>query len=231
MSELAQTLIYAAMRTAGILASGETPNANEQSDGLLSLRMMLREWSARNMRLYAQTQVTLSLDGSSTYYTIGPGGDIDTTRPKTIKGGYIRDAYNADTKIVIIDEARYREFVVKSLGGTPQYLWYNPNFPLGELYLWPIGSGTAYIDCLMPFTEPSILEDSVDLPPEYEEAIKWNLALRFSAEYGREPSALVAALASNSLRNIESKNFDAQVNAANLRDELADVTDYDINSG
>jgi len=231
MAETAQTLIYSAMRIAGILASGESPNATEQSDALLSLRMMLRTWSGENIRIYSQSQGSVALDGSSTYYEIGPGGDIDTTRPVDIKGGYIQDAYGVDTPIRIIDEARYRQFVVKSLGGTPQYLWYNPVYPLGRLYFWPIGTGTAYVDILIPLSEPSTIDESVSLPPTYEEAIKWNLAVRLAAEYGREPSLVAVALARNTLRSIEATNFNSAMNAINLRDELSDVTDYNIDAG
>ena len=219
MSETAQTLINAAFRVIGVIASGETATTQELADGLEALKIMLRHWSDKNIRLYFISQNTITLNGAASY-TIGSGGVCDTTRPEDIKGGYVRDSSGIDSLIEIIDEAKYRSVSLKSLSGTAQYLWYNPDFPLGLLYFWPLGSGTAYLDSLKPLSEPSLLSSSIQFPPAYDEAIKWNLALRFCPEYGKEPSPLVIAFALSALNDIESKNFNAQINAINLNEEL-----------
>ena len=52
MSETAQTLIKAALRVVGAYASGETPEASMTNDGFEALKLMLRNWSAKNIRLY-----------------------------------------------------------------------------------------------------------------------------------------------------------------------------------
>jgi hypothetical protein len=230
MSETAQTLIKAALRSIGAIAPGETPTSDELAGGLESLKFMLRHWSNKNIRLYCITQDTVTLN-SSEYYTIGVGGTVNTARPEDIKGGFVRDCYAFDSPLQIIDESRYRSLSLKGIAGTAEFLWYNPDFPYGKLYFWPRGSGEAYIDSLKPFSEPSLISSSIQFPPGYDEAIKWNLALRLCPEYGKEPSTLVASLALSSLNDIESKNFNAQINAVNLNEELKDSKTFNINEG
>ncbi len=230
MSETAQTLINAAFRSIGVIASGEIATAQELADGLEALKMMLRHWSASSIRLYFLTQDTLALN-SSVSYTIGTGGVCNTLRPEEIKGGYVKNSNNFDWPLTIIDEAKYRSLSLKSLSGPAQYLWYNPAFPLGVLYFWPLCSGTAYIDSIKPLTEPSLITDTIQFPPSYDEAIKYNLAVRMAPEYAKEPSAIVVALAASALHVIESRNFNSQMNAVDLNVELKDYMPYNINQG
>ena len=211
MSETAQTLINAALRSIGTYASGESPSAQELADGLEALRFMLQSWSARNIRLYYTKQDTKVLTGAASY-TIGAGGSIDTVRPASIRGAYVRDGAGSDHTLDIIDEARYRSISLKSIGEIPEYLYYNPEYPLGVLYLYPLGTGTLYLDSLKPLTDPTLVTDTISFPPEYNEAIKYNLAVRLSSEYGVEVSNDIVSLGNIALSYIESRNFASQIN-------------------
>lgn len=210
MSETAQTLIKSALRVIGALATGETPTNDELNDGLQAMQFMFRHWSAKNIRLYYITKTTHTL-GSSTYYTIGSGGDMDETRPVSIRGGYVTDSNSFDHVLTIIDERRYNSLSLKSLTGTPEYLWYSPEYPLGKIYLWPIGGGTLNLDCLKPLSEPTLITSSISFPPEYDEAIKYNLAIRLAPEYGKAVSQEVKELAISNMRDIEDRNFAEQI--------------------
>ena len=141
MSETAQTLIKAALRSIGAIATGETPTSAELDEGLEALQFMLRNWSSRNIRLFYTETDTVSLGGSYTY-TIGSGGDVDTVRPSAIRG-----AWTTDGIVKIIDEAFYRHLRASDIAGSPvAYLWYNPEYPLGVLNPWPLTSETMYLD-------------------------------------------------------------------------------------
>lgn len=210
MSETAQTLIKAAMRVATIIASGETASADEMADGFETLKIMLRSWSD-NIDIFYQDQDTLTMDGSASY-TIGSGGDIDTTWPTEIVGAVV----DGEIVLRIIGEAKYRRLGTLSIYADPGYLWYNPEYPLGLLHPWPTGGSSMVIDSLKLLSEPSTINDSIAFPPPYDAAIKWNLAVELGPEYGIEPSATVINLAEKTLRSIQSKNFARQVNATSL---------------
>lgn len=230
MSETALTLIKAALRVVGGYAPGETPTTAETTDALEALKFMLRHWSAKNIRLYYTTQDTLALTGA-TSYTIGtPGGNIATARPSSIRGAYIKSSGGIDSPVRIIDEGYYRRISLKSLGGTAEYLWFSPEYPLAKLYLWPLGTGTLYLDSMKPLTDPAAIGSDVAFPPEYDEAIKYGLAVRLAPEYGKTLAPEVIALALGALTDIENKNFAEQINVA--RPEIIRLASrYNIDEG
>ena len=223
MSETAQTLIKAALRAINAIASGETPTAPEMQDGLEALQMMLRSWSAENISIYSISQDTLTMTGAASY-TIGSGGDCDTTWPETIKGAVV----DTDYLLNMIGEARYRSLKRSTLGSTAGYLYYNPAYPLGVLYPWPTGGSSMVIDSLKALTDPATLTTSVAFPTAYDAAIKWNLALHLAPEYGSEPSGLIVQLARDAKKSIENKNMAAMINAADLSDIGRNAGTYNI---
>ena len=226
MSETALTLIKSAYRSLGVIASGETPTADEVQDGLQALQFMLRSWSAQNLRLYYTKQESVAMTGAASY-TIGSGGDINSVRPTSIRG-----AWTADNPVSLISEDRYRQVRMSTdTSGPCEYLWYSPEYPLGVLYPWPYGGATLYIDSLKPLTDPTVITDSIAFPPPYDEAIKYNLAVRLASESEREPSNVVATLASVSLRVIENMNFAEQVNPARLEIIKIAHARYNIDNG
>jgi hypothetical protein len=208
MSETAQTLIKAALRSIGAIATGETPTYDELNDGLEAMKLMFRNWSSKNIRLYYTKQETLTMDGSE-YYTIGSGGDLDTTRPKEIRG-----AWHDDFPVKIITEGEFRSIRMSAdSSGTVEMLWYSPEYPLGKLYPFPLGGSTLYVDIMIALSDPSAITSDVEFPEEYDDAIKWNLAVRLAPEYGKEPSPTVQNLAFSTLSAVESRNFSNQMNA------------------
>lgn len=222
MSETALTLIKSALRVAGAIGVGMTPTADEAADGLEAMKFMLRNWSAQNIRLYYTKQETLTMTGAASY-TIGSGGNLDTVRPASIRG-----AWTSDGPVTIIDEDRYRQVRHLSLSGLPvEYLWYSSEYPLGKAYPWPLASGSLYLDSLKPLTDPVAITTDVEFPPEYDDAIKWNLAVRLGPEYGREASPTVQGLAAATLHALETRNFAQQVNS--IRPELLKLANAKYN--
>ena len=129
-------LIKAALRKCGAIAAGETPTDAEMQDALIQLRAMLRQWSSKSTMVFFTTVVTHTLDGSESY-TIGSGADINTTRPVQIKSAYIIEG-GVDYPLRIIGSAQYGEVSLISLSNiNPAYLWYNPGYSQGTIYLFP----------------------------------------------------------------------------------------------
>ena len=223
MSETANTLIKASLRLIGAIATGETPTASEMDDGLEALQFMLRNWSSRGIRIPYYTRVSATFNGS-TYYTIGSGGDIDTTRPSLIVA-----AESTDYPIKITDFNTYQLLSISDSGaGDCEYIWYNPSYPLGYIYPWPLSSETITLTCLVPMTEPATIAATVSFPPEYDDAIKYNLAIRLAPEYEREPSRAVVGIANETMTAIENNNFASQIKV--MRPEILKLATarYDI---
>ena len=222
MSETAQTLIKAALRSIGVIATGETPTSEELADGLEALKFMLRSWSAKNINIFALTRQAATLNGASSY-TIGSGGTINTTRPVKILS-----AESADYPIEMIDFATYQRLNLSNSSGYCEKMWYNPLYPLGFIYPWPLSSEAITLNCLTPLTDPTAITTSITFPPEYDEAIKYNLAIRLAPEYQRNVSKEVVAIATESLKTLQSNNFGSQMTV--VRPEIIKIAypKYDI---
>ena len=209
-------LIKSALRKCGAIASGETPTHDEMQEALIALRIMFRQWSGKTLMLFKKDIITHTLDGSASY-TIGSGGDIDETRPVQITAAYV-NANSLDMPIAIISAQRYSRFQIKDNGNNwPAYLWYNPGYSLGTIYLMPPGSGTLTLHTLVPLSDPTTLTEDVVLPGEYDGAIVWNLACEMAPEYGKEPTAFMVAKAEIFKEDIISLNASLAIGEADLQ--------------
>jgi len=198
-------IITAALRLIGVAATGETLTASESADGLQAMQIMIDSWSNQGLAIYAITSESLALTGAASY-TIGSGGTLNTVRPVEIVGATVTSG-GMDYPIKIVSRNKYQEVSQKSFSGIPQWLWYNPAYTLGYVYLHPVGSAsdTLNIDSLKPLAEPTGITSSLSFPPGYEEALKYNLAVRMAPEYGRLPDPVVAEMAQSSLNHLKSR--------------------------
>lgn len=182
-------LIKTSLRKIGALSAGEDIVGGVSDDLLQALQVMLRSWAQNRILVYASKRESFTLIPGQALYTWGSGGNITTARPHTILDAFIRDAGGTDMYIDIISENKYNNISTKSSGGRPGYLFYHPEYPLGNIYFYPTPnvSDTVWINSLKPFTETSSFENvdqTIAFPPNYEEALIYNLAIRIAPEMG-----------------------------------------------
>ncbi|MBR0560054.1 hypothetical protein [Neokomagataea anthophila] len=101
----------------------------------------------------------------------------------------------------------YASLSLKALRTWPSYCHYNPAFPLGEFRPWPIPAGGIWEFHLL-FAEqlPATLQatDTLNLPPEYWDALMWSLAARLAPSYGQQPDQTVLAAMKSALSTLRS---------------------------
>lgn len=212
-------LIKGSLRLCGVIASGETPDPSELKDGLEALNMMISSLSAQSLFVYAITSEDFDLVATQGSYTIGESSaDFDTVRPKSIAGAFIRDSGNNDYPVKVRGMEEYRQIVSKSTPGRPGRIFYNPTSPNGTIYTYPVADTVEalHIDSLKPITGTLTLSVSLTLPPEYEEFLKYNLAIRLAPEFGRSVSTEVAAIASQAMDTIITINAASRVEPVQL---------------
>ncbi|MCK5616757.1 hypothetical protein KAR91_83620 [Candidatus Pacearchaeota archaeon] len=168
---------------------------------------------------------SFTLTSGTESYTIGSGGDFDTVRPVKINGGYVRSG-GIDIPLQVVGEKKYRGVSQKSqTGDAVTYLWYNPTWgasELGTIYVYPAAGGTIYLHNLRPLGEPTGLTETVLFPGEYDEPIKWNLALRLAPEYGKKASQDVVSLALLALDQLV--NFNASLQVETIQSDLSNLS-------
>jgi len=206
MSTVAEVLAWA-LKDAGIRSEGNAASPESTSDGYETLKQMLALWQVDNVYVYALTENSFNPTGALSY-TVGAAGTIPITRPPRIESAFWRSG-GLDSPIEVLqDPAKYDAISQKTQPGDPQYLFYNPSYSLGTLYLYPQPStGTVYFKTQTPF--PALASEAAELtlPPEYVLPIRTSLAVMMASMWGAPPIPEIAAIATSSWKIVKRNNL------------------------
>jgi hypothetical protein len=217
----ARDIIKGAMRLIGLMATGETPSADEISDGLSSLNSMIDSWSNENLVIYTKIREEFDFVPSQAAYTMGAGGNFNTSRPMRIDNAAVQmqgtTVYEVPIEVVTVDQ--WAGIVNKQISGSiPKYVYPEGTYPNETLNFWPIPSVTnkAVLYSWKPLATFASANDTFSMPPGYEEAIKYNLAVRFAPEFNKEASPTVQLVAIEAKENIKRMNTKPQLMGCDL---------------
>jgi hypothetical protein len=203
-------LIKAALRKLVVLAEGEEPSNEGLTDAFSELNRMMAQWNNKNYLVLGTNIEEFSLVASQNSYTLGSGGNFNTTVPIRIDKVFIKYDSNTEIPIEIIDNNRWGEIVNKSTeSNTPRKVFIDINHPLMKLYFYPTPSEvkTIILHNFRQFSAFSTTTESISLPNGYEDAIVYNLAMRLAPEYGKEPSGTIIKYAQDALSDIKRSNI------------------------
>lgn len=216
----AEKLIESSLRLINVQASGETPEGAESVDALAVLNDMLGGWTAQSLMIYhilrngaSDSATTFPLVPSQDAYTMGSGGDFNVARPSKIEQINLEYIANVASPIEIEMEVmnfrRWSQIRLKNTTSTiPRYVWDEDDFPLRKFTLWPVPSEVHNLivyswEALTSFAK---LTTNNTYPPGYDEALRYNLALRLAPEYGKPVSPDVHRTAMTSLNTVRRMN-------------------------
>jgi hypothetical protein len=213
MGPTVRDLIRTSLRMIGVLASGENPSAEEQNDAFWALNNMVAQWSIQKLFIYSITEEIFQFNVNQQIYTMGPGGDFNTTRPNKFYRMNVRINANTssqlDIPMHIMNTAEWAAIGVKlTVSSWPTHVYPDFQNPLVVLNFWPIPQQTQAIEMfswksLAAFTSPTQV---IALPPGYMEALESNLAVRLAPEYGKAVPQVIADLATTTKMNIKIEN-------------------------
>jgi hypothetical protein len=211
-----QDLIASSLRLIGALASGETAPAAESGDALAILNQMLDAWSANRLTVFTLSRQVFTLQAGKQTYTMGAGGDFNVARPAKIQYWSIISNQNPAQPLELaanyhfLTDQDWQEIRVKNITSSlPRKLYDDGGFPLRSFSFWPVPDNSSVQTALYTW---SALQQFADLvtdytfPPGYQEAIKYNFAIRLAAEWPGNLSPATPVLAAQALANIKSMN-------------------------
>ena len=216
-------VIEASMRIIGELGEGQSMTAEQGQDALVSLVDMIASWSVEPSLIYTETVESFTLTAGDGSYTIGSGGDFDTSRPVSINTAKIKDGTLFIQDLDIVGKDTYSEEDDGLTTGTPEYIWYDANAPLGTIRLFPYPSQayTMEVYSHKPFViSSSSLSDTLVVPEGYMRAIKYNLAREIAQEYGKSLTPDASRIARESMNIIKSRNLSSDVSTMKSDDAL-----------
>lgn len=228
-------LINLCLKDSGVLGTGQVPSGQMQIDARDRLNMMLDEWREDELAIYRLLDLAYACDGSQSY-TVGPGAQFPSdVRPAQIEGAYMRQPASGGSQAVdfpmapIFSQEDYSRIALKSLQAAPSYaFWYNPAYPVGEIFPWPLAAAPYELHILLRelLDEAITLTDNVILPPNYRRAIYANLCVDLGSAFRIDPKPMMIRRAAASLRKIRRNN--ARVQTLGMPRSLGRAGRYNI---
>lgn len=201
-----------ALKDIGALGIGQSVSADDTTDALNTLNMMLGQWQAERLMVYHLVDTAIQSTGALSY-TIGVSGNFNVLRPIKIESAFARlnqgNALNTDFPCrVIQSREEYNQIAVKGLGSLPQAVYLDAAFPLGNVYFYPVPNASyelhvTTMETLPQFAAPATV---VNLPPPYMALIRYQLGLYLAPSYQIEPMEMLGRLAANAKRTVKRMN-------------------------
>jgi hypothetical protein len=203
------TIIKAALRRIrGYDPEDATTITTVQYDnGRETLNFLLAHWQALGLPIWCRKVTSKTLTASDGSYSIGNGGDINVNQPLAIVQAWLRDAtnttYPTDIPLNIIGQQEYYQLSSKSDVSRPVSLYYDRAYDgaankgassVGNIYLWPLPDTVTATNCTLyllyqrPLLDFNASADALDMPQEWYEAVRLNLAYKLAPEYGMQAS-------------------------------------------
>lgn len=206
------------LKTAGVLGVGQTAQAEDINDSFTILNYMLSAWQRQRWLIWHLVDLSVVSTGALNY-SIGPApADIVfAQRPDRIEGGFFRQLNTGpvnpvDYPLEIIESrTTYNLIALKNLTSFATYCFYDPAYPTGLLYPWPLMQSAIWemhISVKTLLSQFTSLTQDINLPLEYEDAILYNLARRLRVAYrlGADPELNdLAKVALNTLRKANTQ--------------------------
>jgi len=209
MATLSATdIVERALVKARVISPGEAIPAGKLAQVIDDLNDMLESWALEKLMVLADVLESFDLVIGQSEYTYGDGGDFDSDRPIEIKDeSFIRESI-MDFPVRLVSMDVYRSQGNKSMSARPRMISYNPEYPLGRVFLWPTPCFTDPIHLRVAKTITSFVDDTteVDLAVGYARAIISNLAVEISPNFGKKVPDALAFIANQSKASIKSAN-------------------------
>lgn len=225
-------LIKGSLRLIGAISSGETPSAAEEADALSSLNDLLESWSAEGFLVHQIVREVFPLTVNQASYTMGVGGNFNTSRPLLLSDASILDG-SSEIPLKLISVQEFQDISIKTTtSNIAQKIYALGSYPLETLTLWPVPStaNSLVTYSLKPLTAFTAVSNEVSFPPGYQRALRYNLALDMSPEYGKDPSAMIAMVAAETKADLKRKNIPAPIMSSDVSG-LFEGNTFNINTG
>lgn len=176
------TMIVRALNMLGEKTVGGTLTSSEQIAYLAVLNTMLESWSIERLLVYQILEEAFSLVIGSSAYTIGSGGNFNTTRPTKIEDTCFINYLDHLWQVNVLNDRNFSALQTVGLSGMPKNLYFDITVPLATIY-FDYSPDIAYSFHLKSWKQLqsfAAIGDTVLLPLGYQRAIESNLAIELA---------------------------------------------------
>jgi hypothetical protein len=187
------SIVKAAMRKLGALASGQTPTTEDYTNGTEALNNLVAEFQTMGMPLWAKKSYDITMVSGQRTYTLGIGQTINTAFPLKVLQAWTRLTTGSSSRQELTSKSVYDYNLLPidaSSSGSPSSFMYQPFINYGVLSLWPAPDSTTAstktltISYMAPFEDFVSSADTPYFPKEWNNALIYGLAALLAPEYG-----------------------------------------------
>ncbi len=230
------TLLNDAMVTGGVVGLDESVEAAQLNHAMRIANRMIAQWQHERYMVFALQEYGTGITATGQMsYTVGLGQQYNINpRPDRLEFAFLRQLSgngapppNAGTQpfdwpLEVIDAHEdYAAIRLKTLGTFSGAVFYDPQFPVGYLFPWPIPQQGIYeLHILVKQTLQRFvnLNQAIIFPPEFEAALEWCIARRLRVANQMPPDPALNELAAQGKNIIRKAN--AQIPTLRMPREL-----------
>jgi hypothetical protein len=181
-------LIQMALRKLSVLAKGQVPDTEDYTNSTQAFNLLIAEFRALGMPLWARNSYTITPVASTSSYTIGTGQTLNTPYPLKLHQAVYTPSGGTNYNIDIIADYNFNLLPTNS-SGKPIQMTYQPKNNLGVIKVWPTPTSAETSDTITivyqrPFEYMTATGDTLDMPEEWYTPIVYGLATRLAPEWG-----------------------------------------------
>jgi hypothetical protein len=217
----ASDILTRSAKALAYLGRTEVLSAGDANDALVCFNALLDSWSNEALMSYVELQRNFPMVAGQQSYTIGTGGNINSTRPYDVTSAFIRDNNSNDYPMQIFNQDQWDKIGLKTITSQiPDTLFYDSQYPLGIINIFPIPlvNYTVYFNSTTDQVDFTSLTQALSLPVGYERAFVLNLALEMMS------AGFPCLLQGDGLAQLRTNAAEAKGNIkrANIKEVLAE---------
>lgn len=209
-----QQLLTNMLVDAGVVGIDESIEQPIINRALFQTNGLIAQWARKRWLVYRIQDYSFISTGAFNY-PVGQGMIVNINpRPDRLEYAFMRFLNTGQLPVdipleIVASHEDYSRIPVKRVGTLPWKIFYDPVWPVGLLFPWPVPQASLYeihVGFKVVLPRFNSLQQKINFPPEYEIALNWCGARRLRASYQMPADPEVNALARSSLSVIRSAN-------------------------
>jgi hypothetical protein len=212
-----QQLLTNSLVDAGVVGIDEAIEQPVLNRAFTQANWLLAQWARHRRLVYRIQDYGFVCTGAQTY-SVGAGQTVNINpRPDRMEYAFLRflnsqtnNGLPVDIPLELITSHEdYSRIAVKTVGTLAWRIFYDPVWPVGLLFPWPVPQATIYeihVGFKVVLPRFQSLQSKILFPPEYEAALNYSLAKILRVTSQMPPDPMLNSLARNALNAIALAN-------------------------
>lgn len=176
-----------AYKDAGLRQEGDELTPEQLAEGMRRLRALMLFFQTKGLKLWTQSDQSVTLVAAQNQYTIYPTGSVNITKPmRVLQGYYLFTSTNVRRPIYPISQDEFMRLgqagILSANQGTISQYLVEKLYDRLRVTFWlcpdttEAANGTAHLLLQTQITVPTELDEQLQFPDEWTLALRWGLA-------------------------------------------------------